>query len=74
MTAIAPSFVRIRREPNAGVQRLPPRFSIAGGIFLSGLASGPHKIRIRLLAEKPAPSSDRFLNVAGFEILTDTAP
>jgi hypothetical protein len=39
-----------------------------------GLASGPHKIRIRLLAEKPAPSTDRFLNVAGLEILTDTAP
>jgi DUF1680 family protein len=39
-----------------------------------GLASGRHKIRIRLLAEKPRPSSDRFLNVAGLEVVTDTAP
>ena len=39
-----------------------------------GLAPGRHKIRIRLLAEKPGPSSDRFLNVAGLEVFTDTAP
>jgi hypothetical protein len=39
-----------------------------------GLVAGPHKIRIRLLAEKPAPSTDRFLNVAGLENLTGTAP
>ena len=39
-----------------------------------GLAPGHHKIRIRILAEKPGPSSDRFLNVAGLEVLTDTAP
>jgi hypothetical protein len=39
-----------------------------------GLAPGPHKIRIRVLAEKPAPSSDRFLNVAGLEVIADTAP
>jgi hypothetical protein len=32
-----------------------------------GLAPGPHKIRILLLAEKPASSSNRFLNVAGLE-------
>jgi hypothetical protein len=33
---------------------------------------GRHKIRIRLLADKPPSSSDRFLNVAGFEILTES--
>jgi DUF1680 family protein len=39
-----------------------------------GLAPGRHTIRIRVLAEKPAASSDRFLNVAGLEVLTDAAP
>ena len=39
-----------------------------------GLAPGRHKIRNRLLAEKPGQSSDRFLNEAGLEVLTDTAP
>jgi uncharacterized protein len=39
-----------------------------------GLAPGLHKIRIRVLAEKPAASTDRFLNVAGLEIFTDTVP
>jgi DUF1680 family protein len=39
-----------------------------------GLPPGRHTIRIRLLAEKPGPSSDRFLNVAGLEVLTDPAP
>ena len=31
----------------------------------------PEESLIRLLAEKPGPSSDRFLNVAGLEVLTD---
>ena len=39
-----------------------------------GLAAGRHKIRIRLLPDKPEPSSNRFLNVAGFEVLADTVP
>ena len=37
-----------------------------------GLVLGPHKIRIRLLAKKSDVSSNRFLNVAGLEILTDS--
>ena len=39
-----------------------------------GLSPGRHKIRIRILAEKPKASSDRFINVAGLEVLTDKAP
>jgi DUF1680 family protein len=34
-----------------------------------GLAPGPHTIHLRLLPDKPAPSSDRYLNVRGFEVL-----
>jgi uncharacterized protein len=34
-----------------------------------GLPAGRHTIRLRLLPEKPAASRDRFLNVAGFEVL-----
>ncbi len=40
-----------------------------------GLPPGPHTIRIRILARKADASSNRFLNVAGLEVLTtDTAP
>jgi DUF1680 family protein len=39
-----------------------------------GLAQGHHTIRIRLLAEKPEASSDRFLNVAGLEVPADNGP
>jgi hypothetical protein len=39
-----------------------------------GLAPGRHKFRIRLLAEKPASSSGRFLNVEGLEVFTEPAP
>jgi hypothetical protein len=39
-----------------------------------GLAPGHHKIRIRLLADKSPASLDRFLNVAGLEILPDDKP
>ncbi len=38
-----------------------------------GLAPGRHKIRIRILAEKPERSSDRFINVAGIEALDELA-
>ena len=38
-----------------------------------GLPPGRHTIRIRLRAEKVDASSDRFLNVAGLEVLTDPA-
>jgi hypothetical protein len=34
-----------------------------------GLAPGPHTIRLRLLPDKPGPSTDRYLNVRGFEVL-----
>jgi hypothetical protein len=34
-----------------------------------GLAPGPHTIRLRLLPDKPESSSDRYLNVRGFEVL-----
>ncbi len=37
-----------------------------------GLASGRHKIRIRILAEKSKASTDRFINVAGLEMLAET--
>jgi len=36
-----------------------------------GLAPGRHSIRLRLLPDKPAGSRDRYLNVIGFEALTD---
>ncbi|MFI5381951.1 MAG: hypothetical protein ACHRHE_21860, partial [Tepidisphaerales bacterium] len=36
-----------------------------------GLAPGNHTIRLRLLDKKPAESKDRFINVAGFEIIAD---
>ena len=35
------------------------------------LKRGPHSIRLRLLAEKPPPSKDRFINVAGFEVIDE---
>ena len=37
-----------------------------------GLAEGRHTIRLRILPEKPSQSTDRFINVAGFEVLTDS--
>lgn len=37
-----------------------------------GLAPGRHTIRLRLLPDKPDASTDRYLNVIGFEVLTDT--
>ena len=37
-----------------------------------GLAEGRHTIRLRILPEKPAHSTDRFINVAGFEVLADS--
>ena len=36
-----------------------------------GLAPGKHTIRLRLLPDKVEKSTDRFLNVAGFETLTE---
>ena len=39
-----------------------------------GLSLGHHTIRIRILAEKAARSADRFLNVAGLELLDSSAP
>jgi DUF1680 family protein len=36
-----------------------------------GLAPGRHTLRLRLLPDKPEKSTDRYLNVAGFEVLTD---
>ncbi len=36
-----------------------------------GLAPGRHTLRIRLLVEKPPASSNRFLNVAGLESLSE---
>ena len=37
-----------------------------------GLAEGRHTIRLRILPDKPSQSTDRFINVAGFEVLTDS--
>jgi hypothetical protein len=39
--------------------------------FQKHLKRGPHSIRLRLLAEKPPPSKDRFINVAGFEVIDE---
>ena len=39
-----------------------------------GLTPGRHTIRIRVLAEKPEASSDRYANVAGLDVLIDPAP
>ena len=36
-----------------------------------GLAPGSHTIRLRLLSDRPEKSTDRYLNVMGFEILND---
>ena len=38
------------------------------------LNRGTHSIRLRLLAEKPPQSKDRFINVAGFEAIHDASP
>jgi DUF1680 family protein len=37
----------------------------------AGLPRGHHSIRLRLLQDKPEKSIDRFLNIAGFEVLED---
>ncbi len=39
-----------------------------------GLAPGLHKIHIRILAEKTNASANRFINVAGLEVVDDTVP
>jgi uncharacterized protein len=36
-----------------------------------GLPAGRHVIRLRLLPDKPEKSLDRYLNVAGFEVLSE---
>ncbi len=36
-----------------------------------GLAPGRHTIRLRLLPDKVEKSTDRYLNVVGFEVVTD---
>ena len=39
---------------------------------MQGLAEGRHTIRLRILPEKPNHSTDRFINVAGFEVLNES--
>ena len=64
--------VTIDGRPVAVVDQYGPGRDLPFDWTLRGLAPGRHTIRLRILPEKPGPSTDRFINVAGFEALTES--
>ena len=61
--------VTLDGKPLGRVSQLGPGRGLPFDWRTTGLAPGKHTLRLTLLPEKPDGSKDRFLNVAGFEIL-----
>ena len=61
--------ISIDGKPIANVDQYAPGRDLPFDWSHQGLASGRHTIRLRLLPDKPEKSSNRFLNVIGFEAL-----
>ena len=61
--------VPIDGKPIVKVDQYNPQRNVPFEWRQDGLPAGSHRLTLTILDAKPAPSKDRFINVAGFEVI-----